>query len=121
MVSSYNKKIFIFDIDNTICVTKKNFYKSAKPKKKIIDFINSLKQKGHIIKIYTSRYMGRTNQNVRLVNKKYKKQTIKQLQSWGLQFDEVIMGKPSYDFFIDDKSFNPKNINIKNTFKKFII
>ena len=105
MVSNY-KKIFIFDIDNTISITKKIFINQLNLKK-MINFINSLKENGHTIKIYTSRYMGRTNQNVRLVNKKYKSKQLSN-QSWGLQFDEVIMGKPSYDFFIDDKSFNPK-------------
>ena len=120
MASNY-KKIFIFDIDNTICVTKKNFYNSAKPKKKMINLINALKNNGHIVKIYTSRYMGRTNQNIKLVNKKYKSQTLKQLKKWGLEFDELIMGKPSYDFFIDDKSFNPKNIDINIFLKKFTV
>ena len=33
MVSRFKKKIFIFDIDNTICHTKKNLYQKAKPKK----------------------------------------------------------------------------------------
>ena len=113
------KKTFIFDIDNTICVTKKNFYKNAKPKKKVINLINRLKKKGHIIHFYTSRYMGRTNQNIGLVKKKYKIKTENQLKKWGVNYDKLIMGKPSYDFFIDDRSLNPNNINIFNYFKKF--
>ncbi len=28
------KKIFCFDLDNTLCVTKKNNYLKSKPKKK---------------------------------------------------------------------------------------
>ena len=116
----FNKrKIFIFDIDNTLCKTEKNFYKKAKPKKKIINLINKLKKNGHEIMIYTSRYMGRTNQNVKLVNKRYKQETEKQLKSWGLNFDKLLMGKPSYDFFIDDKSINPKDNNISNKLNRF--
>ena len=69
--------------------------------------------------IYTSRYMGRTNQNVKLVNKRYKQETEKQLKSWGLNFDKLLMGKPSYDFFIDDKSINPKDNNISNKLNRF--
>ena len=56
-----NKKTFCFDLDNTICKTSKNNYKSSKPIKKSILIINSLYNSGHIIKIFTARYMGRTN------------------------------------------------------------
>ena len=93
MALKSKKKIFIFDIDNTICKTEKNFYKKAKPINKVVSLINRLKKNGHIVKIYTSRYMGRTNQNVRFVNKKYKHNTEKQLKSWGLNYDKLIMGK----------------------------
>ena len=113
------KKIFIFDIDNTICKTEKNFYKKAKPINKVVSLINRLKKNGHIVKIYTSRYMGRTNQNVRLVNRKYKHNTEKQLKSWGLNYDKLIMGKPSYDLFIDDRSLNPKINDIFKELDKF--
>tara|TARA_Y100000590_G_C15705395_1_gene1008378 strand:- start:110 stop:475 length:366 start_codon:yes stop_codon:yes gene_type:complete len=113
------KKIFIFDIDNTICYTKKNFYQKAKPKKKIINLINNLKKKGHVINFYTSRYMGRTNQNVKLVKKKYKFRTEKQLKKWGVNYDKLVMGKPSYDLFVDDRSINPKHVNIFQSLIKF--
>ena len=57
-------------------------------KKKMINLINSLKKKGHKIVFYTSRYMGRTKQNVKLVNKNYKLRTEKQLKKWGLKYDK---------------------------------
>jgi hypothetical protein len=114
------KKIFIFDIDNTICYTKKKNYSLAKPNKKIIRLINVLKKRGHIIKLFTSRYMGRHNDNIKLVKKKYYKKTLNQIRKWNINFDILIMGKPSYDFFIDDKSLNPKKINLNKFFKKYI-
>jgi len=49
------------------------------------------------------------------VKKKYHNKTNKQLEKWGLKFDELILGKPSYDIFIDDKCFNVKE---KKTLKK---
>ena len=112
------KKVFIFDIDNTICVTKKNLYKSSKPDKKIIKFINNLKKNGHVIKIFTSRYMGRNNDNASLVNKKYYKETLQYLKKWNIKFDKLIMGKPSYDYFIDDKCYNIKSKKTLNILKK---
>ena len=46
------KKIFCFDLDNTICITSGKNYFSAKPKK-VIKFINKLYENGHHIKVYT--------------------------------------------------------------------
>ena len=115
----FKKKIFVFDIDNTICYTKKNYYEKSKPNKKIINLINNLKKRGHTINFYTSRYMGRTNQNIKLVNKKYKRKTQTQLKKWGIQYNKLIMGKPSYDLFIDDRSLNPKHIDIFKHLIKF--
>jgi len=112
MLKNTQKKIFIFDIDNTICETIEKKYSRSKPIKKIISKINLLKKNGHIIKIFTARYMGRNNENYSLVKKKYFKKIYKQLKLWNLNFDELILGKPSYDYFIDDKCFN---INDKET------
>ena len=64
--------------------------------------------------------MGRSNQNIKVVNSRYKKKTENQLKSWGLNYNKLIMGKPSYDFFVDDKSINPKTVNIYKILKKFI-
>ena len=113
------KKIFIFDLDNTICKTKKNFYLKSKPKKDIIKKINQIKKNGHTVKIFTSRYMGRNNENSVYVKKKFYYKTYKQLMKWGLHFDELLMGKPSYDYFIDDKSYNIRSENAKRIIKKF--
>ncbi len=103
-------KIICFDLDNTICTTDSSNYKKSKPKKKIIHFINQLYDQGFYIKIFTSRYMGRTKDKVSLSKKKDSGHTKKQLKKWGLKYHELFLGKPSYDIFIDDKSlFFKKN------------
>ena len=99
------KKIFCFDLDNVICFTKKNFYHLAKPNYKTIHIINKLYKKGFYIKIFTARFMGRFNNNKRLALKKGYKFTKNQLLKWKVSYHELIFGKPSYDLFIDDKSF----------------
>ena len=116
----FKKKIFLIDIDNTICTTSDSSYSKSVPKKKIIKLINLLKEKGHYIKIYTSRYMNRSNQNSRIVNTKYYKKTFNQLVSWNLKFDKLIMGKPSSDFIVDDRSFNPIKNDPYKFFKNFL-
>ena len=79
------------------------------------------KNNGHVIKIFTSRYMGRNNENSKLVNKKYYNSVKKYLENWGVKYDKLILGKPSYDYFVDDKTINPKNNNLKKFFKKYLI
>ena len=99
------KKIICFDLDNTICTTKKNYYKKSKPKKSVIKLINNLYNEGFIIKIFTSRFMGRNNENIKQASKKGFLITANQLKKWKVFYHDLIMGKPSYDIMIDDKAF----------------
>ncbi len=102
------KKIYCFDIDNVICKTHKSDYKNSKPINKNIKFINNLYLKGFYIKVFTSRFMGRNNENVSKAKKQGYEFTFKQLKKWGLKYNELIFGKPSYDIFVDDKAFGFK-------------
>mgnify|MGYP001172240352 FL=1 len=98
-------KKFCFDLDGVICFTKNNDYKRSKPKRNVIKIINNLYEKNFIL-IYTARYMGRSNENEKLAKKKAYRFTLNQLKKWGLKFDKLKTGKPSYDVIVDDKSFN---------------
>lgn len=100
------KKTICFDIDNTICKTIKSDYEKSKPIKKNIKCINDLYKQGHTIKIFTARYMGRTNDNSDTAEKKARKITIKQLKKWKVKFHKIYFGKPSSDYYIDDKNLN---------------
>lgn len=99
------KKIICFDLDGVICKTAGNKYNKSKPIKKNINFINSLFKKKFIIKIFTARFMGRSNENALLAKKKGFSLTRNQLKKWKVKYHYLIMGKPSYDFFIDDKAY----------------
>lgn len=98
------KKIICFDLDGVICKTKGIDYKNSVPIKKNISFINLLKKNGFVIKIFTARFMGRSKENIFLAKKKGFKLTSGQLKRWGLNYDFLIMGKPTYDLFIDDRN-----------------
>ena len=99
-------KTYAIDIDGVICKTCKSDYKKSTPNLHIINKINSLHTRGHRIVIFTARFMGRTNNNYKEAYKLGYEFTIKQLQSWNVKFDKLIMGKPSFDILIDDKAFN---------------
>ena len=101
-------KKFCFDIDGVICSTENNKYHLSKPNKKAIEKINELYSSGNYIVIFTSRYMGRSKERPAIAKKKGFKFTQKQLKAWGVKFDKLLMGKPSYDIFVDDKAYGFK-------------
>ena len=111
-------KRICFDIDNVLCVTsnKKNYFKS-RPIKKNIKIVNRAYSKGYYIILYTARYMGRCNGNLKEINKKIKPLTLKQLKGWGVKYHEIYFGKPSFDLFVDDKSIYFKKRWHKDIYK----
>jgi len=111
------KKTICFDIDNVICKTEGTNYKNSKPNKKVIDLINKFYDNGYIIKIFTARYMGRNNESISKAKKQGFKSTYNQLKKWDLKFSKLIFGKPTFDIYVDDKSYNFK----KNWYKSFKI
>ena len=100
------KEIICSDLDNVICNTINGDYKKSKPIKKNINLVNKLYNKGFYIKIFTARYMGRSNENVIKAKKKGLKITIKQLKEWKVNYNKLIFGKPSFDIVVDDKSLH---------------
>ena len=94
------QKVLAFDIDGVVCHTVGSDYKKA------IEKINNLYDEGNKIIIFTARFMGRTNNDYKKAHELGYKFTINQLQSWNLKFNELILGKPSFDLLIDDKAFN---------------
>ena len=98
------KKIYCFDLDNTLCTISGKDYSAAKAKKNAIKTVNYLFEKGHTIKINTARYMGRSNDKIR--NKKTVRQKIsKQLKIFGIKYHKLFISKPSADIYIDDKGY----------------
>jgi len=95
---------FVFDLDNTLCLTKKNVegfweYKSATPILERIEKVNTLWQQGHHIIIETAR--GSTSQA------NWYEFTYSQLVDWGMKFHVLRTGvKFSADYFIDDRGVN---------------
>ena len=100
-----NKKTICFDLDGTLCTQCNGVYNKAKPIRNAIQKVNKLYDNGNRIIIYTARYMGRTNGNIKAVYKMGYKKTLKQLKKWNVSFHYLIMGKPSCDLFVDDKAF----------------
>ena len=112
-------KTICFDLDNTLCTTKKNNYTKSKPIKKNIKLVNKLYDDGYNIKIFTARFMGRSNDNQNLAKKRGFEMTKKQLKKWNLKYHKLILGKPTYDFVVDDKAYG-YNSNWSNKLLKIL-
>jgi hypothetical protein len=99
--------IIFVDIDGTICKTEGNDYLNAKPDYTAIAKINKLWEEGNTVIYWTAR--GGTS------GKNWRSETIDQLRAWGCQCDDVRVGKPSFDQFIDDKACSAKVFFIDET------
>lgn len=98
---------YVVDIDGTICTLVSNGnYEEAEPIPSRIEKINKLYDEGNQIIYLTARGMGRFKNSRILANKKFYDLTYTQLKSWGCKFHELHLGKPSGDFYIDDKGVN---------------
>jgi hypothetical protein len=98
--------IYIVDIDNTICLTRKDAegrwdYLNSIPYKGRIERVNELYDEGNTIIYWTARGSGSGIDWTEL--------TKQQLDDWGCKYHEVKLGKPSYDIWIDDKAFNDEH------------
>ena len=92
---------YIVDIDGTICTKTNSDYPKSKPKFENIDVFNNLYAKGHEIHYWTARGA--------LSGKNWDEFTVLQLESWGVQYNTINMGKPHYDVWVDDKAVNARD------------
>jgi mannose-6-phosphate isomerase-like protein (cupin superfamily) len=91
------------DIDGTICsvdasLPSEKRYPAAVPLQERIDRVNRLFDEGHHISYWTAR--GATS------GLDFEEVTRQQLVRWGCKFHELMMKKPHYDIYVDDKSYN---------------
>tara|TARA_Y100001934_G_C11685249_1_gene465268 strand:- start:64 stop:405 length:342 start_codon:yes stop_codon:yes gene_type:complete len=97
-------KIFV-DIDETICVTPgcastARDYAEASPIIENIEAVNRMYDEGNEITYWTARGS--------VTGIDWRDLTEKQLESWGAKYHNLILGKPPYDIYIDDKSINTR-------------
>jgi len=90
---------FCFDLDGVLADTPPGLnYRRARPRHELIDMANALKAAGHRIVIHTARGS--------VTGIDWKGVTKAQLRKWKLKSDELIMGKPAGDFYIDDRAMH---------------
>lgn len=120
------QKTIAFDLDDVLCHRPKGYenlgpakYNYCYPIEENIELVNSLYEEGYKIVIYTARGMSQFNGNVAEIYSQLYSQTIKQLNSWGLKYHQLVMGKIHYDVLIDDKVLNSLGVD-KETIVNFL-
>jgi CMP-N,N'-diacetyllegionaminic acid synthase len=119
-------KTIAFDLDDVICSRPNGYehlgpnkYDYCEPDQSVIDLVNSLYEEGNKIVIYTARGMSQYKGNVALIYSELYSKTIHQLNDWGLNYNQLVMGKIHYDLLIDDKVLNSSGIT-KDTIVNFL-
>ena len=85
---------YYVDIDGVICTNTFGSYEKAIPIQENIDKINALFDDNEVV-LWTAR--GTTT------NIDWRNLTEEQMKRWGVNYHRLELGKPEYDYFIDDK------------------
>ena len=92
--------IVYIDIDETIAQTPEDRnYSLSTPMRENIKKANKYYEEGHTVIYWTARGSGSGIDWYDI--------TKDQLNSWGVKYHDLKLGKPIYDLFIDDKAMNP--------------
>lgn len=94
--------VYYIDIDDTICTLAVPMdYATAVVIPEAVEKINALFEAGHEINFWTARGT--------VTGKDWRILTESQLKDWGIKYHNLFFGKPSYDYFIDDKNINSRD------------
>jgi capsule biosynthesis phosphatase len=101
-------KTFCVDLDGTLVSFPRIIgdYNSVEPIYKNILFLQNIKKRGHRIIIHTARGMLSCNGDVGLIEKIHYSVIEDTLKRFDIPYDEILLGKPLADFYIDDLSVN---------------
>ena len=107
---------FCFDLDGTICYTRKKgeSYQEVKPIPGAVKTLQRLKKEGHYIIIMTARNMATHSNNIGKIIANQAPIVIEWLKKHEIPYDEIHFGKPLADFYIDDKAIRLEDWEILN-------
>jgi capsule biosynthesis phosphatase len=113
----------VFDLDGTLCSqTQSGKYHESEPFVDIIKYVNKLYDDGHVIIIQSARGMGSNCGNIGKAYNQWYSMTEKQLDKWGVKYNELLLGKPYADVYIDDRALrvDQSGKSSLDTIKRFL-
>jgi capsule biosynthesis phosphatase len=102
-----DKKVIVFDVDDTILTTENRDYKNSKPINEVINGMRELKSEGWRIVLHTSRGMGRGKGSVKGIEEEVRKEINDFCEKHSVPHDEIIIGKTWATTYVDDKALRP--------------
>ncbi len=115
-----------FDIDGVIATLKlpNQDYSQVFPVEGAPEAIRGLRLEGHEVILYTARHMKTTNGNVAKVLAREGKILLDWLEEHGIEYDEILFGKPYADLYVDDNALrfiSWKDFLEDSTFRNLIV
>ena len=95
----------VMDLDDTICFTENRDFENSKPDPEVIKRINELYQEGWKIIIFTARG-AKSCTTMEEKEKKYREITERWLAKNGVNYSQLMFGKPNADYYVDDKNLS---------------
>ena len=93
------------DVDGVLANTSsKKDYENSEPIIENIHLLNDLYWSGAHITLHTARYMLRENHNAKLAHDRGYEELRKWCKKHFVYYDNIVMGKPSAQYYIDDKA-----------------
>ena len=98
----------VFDVDDTILFTENRDYANSYPNEEVVKGIRRLKEKGWHITLMTARGMGRSNGDIETVREEVTSEIVKFCEKFDVPYDQLILGKPFSNYYVDDKALRPE-------------
>lgn len=94
------------DLDGVICRLREpdQSYADLAPVPGAVEGVRALREAGHYVIIQTARHMKTCDGNVGKVVARQGLVTLQWLEQHGVEFDELIFGKPHADVYLDDNA-----------------
>lgn len=96
----------VFDLDDTICISRNRDYENAIPVSHVIQKMKAMKDDGWEIVIYSSRGQVSCKGDIALIEQKNRKTAENWLKRNNVPYDQLIFGKPIADVYVDDKGMS---------------
>ncbi len=122
-MNSTKSKIIAFDLDDVLCtrdmtMTGAAKYLTCQPVPEMIAVVNQCYAEGMVIKIYTARGQCTYNGDVSQIYANLFELTTQHLKEWGVNYHQLIMGKPHYDLLVDDKALDSRHVKTYTDIKE---
>ena len=105
----------VVDLDNTLVTnpTIAGDYTSSKPISSVVDWVRDKSIQGAEVIVSTARKMKTCDHNIAMLTSKYGANIIAAIKDLELEEQEINLGKPLGDIYLDDNAINPYDSNWK--------